>query len=224
MAKHDAPTRSNYLDIQDSLKRVRRSRELLERKRQILMVELMDKVETMRNLREQVEEQLNDSFERLGKAARRAGSERLVRESLGFASDTELEVRPYRVMGVTLPDIDLREEQKSIPYGLVEGGSGMDEVRQRFNSLLKPLVRLAASENAAIRLAEEIKRTRRRISAMDNTYIPRYKKQLGRIADALEERKREEMIIMKKAKEKKQKRATPGGGNASSGRRGNGRA
>jgi V/A-type H+-transporting ATPase subunit D len=67
-----------------------------------------------------------------------------------------------------------------------------------------PLVaELAEVENAVFRLAREIKRTQRRVNALEKTYIPQYKEALRYIDDALGERRREEFIVLRKVKHKR---------------------
>jgi len=73
---------------------------------------------------------------------------------------------------------------------------------------------LAEVENAVLRLAREIKRTQRRVNALEKVYIPQYKGVLRRIEDALAERQREEFIVLRKVKRKRQAADGPAPGSA----------
>ena len=66
------------------------------------------------------------------------------------------------------------------------------------------VTRLAELENAVFRLARELRKTQRRVNALEKIFIPDYTDTLGYIEDSLDEREREEMIIMKMAKQKAQ--------------------
>jgi len=200
------PTRSNYLRTERSLEHTRRGYELLERKRQILVMELMSHAEAARVAQQQVQEALQLAFEALRQAALASGSERLVRESSGIGGAHRLSVRTRSVMGVKVPQISFECDQRVLPFGLIAGASGADEVRRRFRAALEPIVRLAEVENAVLRLAREVRRTQRRVHALENTFIPDYEDTLKFIGETLEERDREDLVIMKKVKQMRQAR------------------
>jgi V/A-type H+-transporting ATPase subunit D len=199
--KQIPPTRSNYLRIQESLERARRGYDLLERKRQILVMELMDRMEAARSTQQRVQEQMADAFEALKSAARLAGAERLFREGAGISTDLSLNIRSKSVMGVSIPNISFRSEEEEMPFGLLPGAGGADEVRSEFKEALESIVQLAELENAVMRIAQEIKKTQRRVRALENTFIPQYEDTLKFIGDSLEEREREELVTMKKVKQ-----------------------
>jgi V/A-type H+-transporting ATPase subunit D len=205
MPKQIPPTRSNYLRIEKSLDHARRGYDLLERKRQILVMELMDKMEAARGIQEEVREAMAEAFASLKKAARAAGSERLLRETCGIGGGYSVRIRTHSVMGVRVPEVNFESEVKEFPFGLLGGGSGADEVRRQFQEALELIARLAEVENAVLRLAHEVKRTQRRVNALENTFIPDYEETLDYIGESLEERDREELVIMKKVKQMQQR-------------------
>ena len=55
----------------------------------------------------------------------------------------------------------------------------------------------AELENAVLRLARELRKTQRRCNALSKIFIPDYRKTLGYIVGALEERERESFIILR---------------------------
>ena len=64
-------------------------------------------------------------------------------------------------------------------------------------------------ENAAIRLATNIKKTQKRANALQNITIPRYEALTKEISEALEEKEREEFTrlkVIKRQQEAKKKR------------------
>jgi len=195
-----APTRSNFLRVQESLEHAQRGYDLLERKRQILVMELMDKMEAARNAQQQVREAMEHAFEALKSAAMASGTERLLREAAGIRDSHRLRISTRSVMGVPVPSISFNGGERGFPFGLLAGAGGADQVRERFCDALEPIVELAEIENAVLRLAREIKRTQRRVHALENTFIPDYEETIKFISDSLEEREREELVIMKKVK------------------------
>ena len=198
------PTRSNYLRTQRGLHRAREGYELLERKRQILVMELMGKVEQARVAREEVTKAVARAFKALQRASFAAGAERLLRESIAVPARHHLSVRTRSVMGVPVPEITFRRDESRLPFGLLAGAGGADEARKAFHDALEPVVRLAEIENAVLRLAREVKRTQRRVHALENIFIPDYESTLKFIGDCLGEREREDLVIMKKVKHMRQ--------------------
>ena len=96
-------------------------------------------------------------------------------------------------------------------FGLTAGASGADDVLKAFRDALAPIIRLAEVENAVMRLAHEVKRTQRRVHALENRFIPDYEETLEFIADSLAEREREDIVIMKKVKRRRElARLVPG--------------
>jgi len=106
-------------------------------------------------------------------------------------------------MGVAVPEIECTPAELSLQYGLSAGGSATDQVVVRFLEALPLVAELARVENAVFRLAREVRRTQRRVNALEKTYIPQYKEALRYIQDALAERQREEFIILRKVKHKR---------------------
>ena len=198
------PTRNNLLRIRKALARTQQGHQLLERKRQILVMELMGKMEAARVARQEAQEIVQRAFKALERAAVISGAERLMRESLAVKRDHALSIRTRSVMGVGVPEITFRSRPQGLPFGLLSGASGADEVRKAFQDALESIVRLAEVENAVLRLAREVKRTRRRVHALENIFIPTYQRTLKFIGDSLEEREREELLVMKKVKRMRQ--------------------
>lgn len=194
------PTRSNYLRIGRRLERARHGCEMLERKRQILVLELMRQVEAARVAQKAVQEAMAGAYDALERAALSAGIERLRRESCGIATDHKLQTRSRAVMGVEVPEISFECKSHVIRFALTAGVSGADDVLRCFHDALEPIVRLAEVENAVLRLAREIKRTQRRVNALEKTFIPGYEDTMKFIRECLDEREREELVIIKKVK------------------------
>ncbi len=199
-----APTRSNFQRIQAGFERASQGYDLLERKRQILVMELMGMMEAARVIQQKVQAAMKRSFEALERAAVGAGSERLLREAAGIPTGHKITIRTRSVMGVKVPRISFQCLEHPFAFGLLIGASGADEVRKAFHDALDPIVSLAQVENAVLRLAREIKRTQRRVRALENIFLPQYKAVLKYIGDCLEERDREDLVIMKKVKRMRQ--------------------
>ena len=204
MAKLEMPpTKSSLLGLQDSLEFAQEGFDLLEQKRQILIFELMSRLEAAKRAQQQVDEALAAAFAALREDALRSGSDALYRESLGIVRDHQLEIRSRSVMGIDVPTIDATHEAPRPEFSPGSGSVLSDEVMRRFTGALDAIAELAEIENAVVRLASEVRRTQRRVNALEKVFIPDYEDTIGYIEGVLEEREREQFVIMKMAKAKR---------------------
>ena len=204
MAKLELPpTKSNLLALRSSLDFAREGFDLLEQKRQILIFELMSRLEAAKRVQAQVDEALAAAFATLREDALRSGSDALYRESLGIVRNHNVEVNARSVMGISLPAVEATHEKPRPEFSPGSGSVLSDEVMRRFTEALDSIARLAEIENAVARLASEVRRTQRRVNALEKVFIPDYADTIAYIDDVLEEREREQFVIMKMAKAKK---------------------
>jgi V/A-type H+-transporting ATPase subunit D len=207
MARKVKATRRDYLETQQKLERTEQGYELLEQKRQILVVELMAQVEAAKRIKEEIIYVMGQAYEAQRNAAVHTGITGMMRQSAGIRMDHQLSYSSRSVMGVPVPEISCRPEQFGLKFGITDGRSSTDKVMRRFVDALPLVARLAQVENAVFRLAREIKRTQRRVNALEKTYIPEYKEDLKYIESALAEKQREEFIVLRKVKHKRQEQA-----------------
>jgi len=77
------------------------------------------------------------------------------------------------------------------------------EAAESAESMLEQLVRCAPIERNIQLLGEEIKKTNRRINALNEYLLPKLRGEVRTIARVLEEREREDTFRLKKIKKKK---------------------
>jgi V/A-type H+-transporting ATPase subunit D len=194
------PTKSSLLVIRRSLAFAKEGYELLEQKRQILVLELMRRVESARTAQGDADRAMAAAFQALREAALRSGTEALVRESLGIRREHHLEAHSRSVMGTDIPAITFRHVEAKPEFSMGAGSALSDDVMRRFTEALDAVAKLAEIENAVSRLAYEVRRTQRRVNALEKIFIPDYKETVTYIQDVLEEREREQLVVMKMAK------------------------
>lgn len=208
MARLDvAPTRDAYLEISRTLQRVQEGHDLLEQKRQILITELMTQVEAAKRIKDEIDAIMASAYEALWGAAVQTGITGLRRQSCGVEMEHTVNISSRSVMGVPVPRIECEAAEFGIRFALTDGRSGTDEVMRRFVKALELVAQLAQVENAVFRLAREIRRTQRRVNALEKIFIPQYKESLNYIEQALAERQREEFIVLRKVKQKRRTQA-----------------
>lgn len=197
-----APTKSNLIRTKASLGFAREGHELLTKKRDILVAELLGIMAAAATAQRKLEESIKVAFTALEEAMLDCGS-RAVREAswaVGITVDTKVAER--RVMGVNLPTVRSTVRGEPPFYALRPTGFWLDEAQARFREVLKHLDEVAGTRIAVIRLAREVRKTVRRVNALEKIYIPDYAETLKYIQDALEESDREAFFILKMIKER----------------------
>jgi V/A-type H+-transporting ATPase subunit D len=197
-----APTKSNLIKTKTSLAFAREGHELLTRKRDILIAELLGLMAAAGNAQRMLEEKLKEAFAALEEAMLDCGL-RAVREAswaVGLSVDTSITER--RVMGVNMPTVESALSGSPPFYAPRPTSFWLDEAQLRFKESLERLDEVAGTRISIIRLAGEVKKTIRRVNALEKIYIPDYAEILKYIQDALEESDREAFFILKLIKER----------------------
>ncbi len=199
---HIAPTRSNLLQIQESLKLAREGHEILSRKREVLTTELIHVAHDATALQSQVWKLLEEAYRALEISRLAMGREHLEWAALSVRETIAVKVKLHGVMGVALPSIESQDLPPQMPYSLGDTTVTLDEAAERFRHVLEAIPALAETMTAVWRLALELQKTQRRVNALQYIFIPQYEETLAFIESALEEREREETFRLKRLKSK----------------------
>lgn len=196
-----SPTQGVLLDLQQDLERIRSGHDLLDRKREALLRALMERLEEAERLQEEARRRVAGAREAVEEARVRLGTERLRSVALQPAAHVEAEVRTRSVMGVRVPVVDLDVQRADLPYGLAGTSAVLDEARERWLELVRLLADLVEAVSTVWRLGTELRKTQRRVNALESIIIPRYENTLSYIGQVLEEEDREDVVRAKKVKE-----------------------
>lgn len=191
------PTKSNLLELRRQLAFALEGFELLDQKRQILTLELVSRLERLRQAEQRITEALARAHRALRGATLDSGSEALDRVALGVAVDHQVSLSQERLMGLHLPLVKVRVEPPGVRFGFAGTSPGVDLARLRFAEVVPLLAELAQLQNAVLRLARELRRTQRRCNALTKIFIPECQEAIHYVAGALEERERESFMDRK---------------------------
>jgi V/A-type H+-transporting ATPase subunit D len=89
------------------------------------------------------------------------------------------------------------------PYSPRSTYLAVDELAAGFEQVFLQMLELAPRDLCLRRIGEDIRRTNRRINALEQQIIPRLEAQARFISYALEERARDEVIRLKRLKKKR---------------------
>ncbi len=191
------PTKGNLIIAKNSLSLSRQGYELLDKKRNILVREMMNMVDEARKLNEEIIVVFQEAYEALQKANISLGIS--VVQQIGFAIPQEdsIQIRNKSVMGVEIPIISINEKDAKPYYGFRMTNGTLDIARIKFQKVKFLSAQLAEIENSIYRLATNIRRTMKRTNALKNIMIPRYENITSTITNVLEEKEREEFSRLK---------------------------
>ena len=196
------PTKGSLMAIQKSLSLSTLGFELLDRKRNILIREMMLLIDKVKSLRGEISSPYREAYEALQEANVTLG---MVQETaMAVPVDDGVTITYRSVMGVEIPNVRLAESEIRMCYGLDRTNSRLDYAYVCFQKAKRVTALLAEVENSVYRLANAIRKTQRRANALENIVIPRYEETAKFITDALEEKDREEFSRLKVIKAKKQ--------------------
>ncbi len=189
------PTKGNLLNIKKSLNLAKLGYSLLDRKRNILIREMMSLIDDAKAIRGEIEGTYQEAYLALQNANITLG----VCENSAKAIPVETGVHvTYRsVMGVEIPHVSLHPQPLKVYYGFQATNAALDNAFVLFQRVKQLTATLAEIENSVYRLASAIKKTQKRANALKNIIIPRFEADSKFIADALEEKEREDFSRLK---------------------------
>lgn len=200
------PTKGNLIIARNSLALSRQGFELLDKKRNILVREMMNMIDKAKKVNDEILVVFNEAYEALQDANISLGIS--VVQQIGFAIPEEdsIQIRDQSVMGVEIPIVSINDKKMQPRYGFRMTNGTLDIARKKFERVKILSAQLAEIENSIYRLATNIRRTMKRTNALKNIMIPKYESISSTIENVLEEKEREEfsrLKVIKRVKEKK---------------------
>ncbi len=200
------PTKGNLIIAKNSLALSRQGFELLDKKRNILVREMMNMIDKAKKVNDEILVVFSEAYEALQDANISLGIS--VVQQIGFAIPEEesIQIRDQSVMGVEIPIVSIDDRKMQPRYGFRMTNGTLDIARKKFERVKILSAQLAEIENSIYRLATNIRRTMKRTNALKNIMIPKYEGITSTIEDVLEEKEREEfsrLKVIKRVKEKK---------------------
>jgi V/A-type H+-transporting ATPase subunit D len=197
-----APTKSNLLRVKERLSTAEEGYDLLEQKREILVMELMQKVEQVKLLERDLDLRVATAYPALKRMLITVGRERADRLSRNIRYKFELTEKTVTAAGMKLPGLEIRLPALELKYSPANSFAECDETVLEFFEMLKVCTELAAVRTVAWRLAREVRKTQRRVNALEKMVIPSARDTRAFIESALEERDRDSFFTSKLLKRK----------------------
>ena len=189
------PTKGNLMAAKRSRALALTGYELMDRKRNILIREMMSLMDTAKAVQSQIDTVFAEAYQSLQRANIKLGICDRIAEAVDV--DDTLNIQYRSVMGVELPHIPDNSPPPRLEYGFASTSSALDECYIKFRQVKDLIRQLAEVETSIYRLAEAIKKSQKRANALKNIVIPGFDETIRFITDALEEKEREEFVRLK---------------------------
>jgi V/A-type H+-transporting ATPase subunit D len=201
-----APTKTNMLTLKNELKFAKLGYELLDQKRNILVMELLNLVEQAVDHEERVEAALAEAYKALEYAVLDMGKLKLFQVASAVNIQSKVKISQRKIMGVPLPVVDTTFEDNSPYYSLMGTSFWVDSSLNEFKSVVQVMGKLAELKISIMRLAREVKKTIRKVNALEKIAIPDLRDTVKYIENRLEENERDMIILLKMIKTRLEKK------------------
>jgi V/A-type H+-transporting ATPase subunit D len=204
MSNQIFPTKGNLMMIQKSNELAKKGYELMDRKRNILIREMMTLLDDVKLLRNEIADTFAKAYKALQEANITLGIVSEIAKSIPI--DSGLSVTYRSVMGVEIPKVTYEHTPVKITYGIGSTNTKFDYAYKMFQKVRDLTVKLSEIDNATYRLANAIRKAQKRANALENVVIPRFNENIKYISEVLEEKEREAFIRQKMIKSQQDKK------------------
>lgn len=191
------PTKGNLILAKNSLRLAKQGYELMDKKRNILMHELMELIDRAKNIQNEIDNTFTLAYLSLQKANIEMGIMNVQELCDTIPEENSIEIKQRSIMGTEIPLVEYDSTISKPTYAFYQTKLSLDEAAKRFVRVKDLIIRLSMIENAAYRLATNINKTQKRANALKNITIPYYTNLAAEIQNALEEKEREEFTRLK---------------------------
>ena len=199
------PTKGNLILAKNSLTLARQGYELMDKKRNILIRELMGLIDEAKDIQEEIDKTFTYAYQCLQRANIQHGISKVEELAYTVPIEDSIRIQTRSIMGTEIPHVKYDAHENQLTYAMDGTFESIDVAREAFRQVKDLTIKLSMVENAAYRLATSIKKTQKRANALKNITIPTYTGLVYKISNELEEKEREEFTRLKVIKRMKQK-------------------
>ncbi|MFA6471471.1 MAG: V-type ATP synthase subunit D [Candidatus Latescibacterota bacterium] len=195
------PTRMALLGLRKRQVLAQRGHKLLKDKLEGLIQIFMPLVAEYGQLRSRIDQELPGTL-RLFVLASATSGEKAVSEALDeFEASIDIDMTMRNVMSIPVPELDLKGFTIQSSYSTINTNTDFDRASESLRDIFPVLLKLAALEDALLRMTEEIEKTRRRVNALEYVLIPNLKVTVKAISNKLDESDRSDRARLMKIKD-----------------------
>lgn len=203
MDPREFPTKGNLMLAKNSLALAHQGYDLMDKKRNILLKELMSLIDEAKDIQEEIDQTFTKAYACLQRANIEHGISKVRELAFTVPIEDSIRIQTRSIMGTEISHVKYDAKQNDLTYSFSTTRESIDIAREAFREVKDLTIKLSMVENAAYRLATNIKKTQKRANALKNITIPMYSNLVYTISNALEEKEREEFTRLKVIKRMK---------------------
>ena len=203
MDPREFPTKGNLMLAKNSLALAHQGYDLMDKKRNILLKELMSLIDEAKDIQEEIDQTFTKAYACLQRANIEHGISKVRELAFTVPIEDSIRIQTRSIMGTEIPHVKYDAKQNDLTYSFSTTRESIDIAREAFREVKDLTIKLSMVDNAAYRLATNIKKTQKRANALKNITIPMYSNLVYTISNALEEKEREEFTRLKVIKRMK---------------------
>lgn len=199
------PTRTELLNRRAQIKLANQGAELLRGKREALVREFLSELSAFNQARDSMRKSLLRAKRALIRALSLDGPEAVASAGLAAGRGIMVGLEERNIWGVRVVNVTTAwrgREPAERRYSPLDTSARIDESAERFEEVLSEIVRVAPLDRKMRRLAEEIRKTSRRVNALEQRLLPDLREQVRFIRATLDQREREDVFRLKRLKNK----------------------
>lgn len=197
-----AYTKASLLKSKKRYEFSKKGYELLDKKRNVLIRELMSLYEKSKDIEKEIVNAYKKAYKALVNANISLGSSVVSDLAGSIPDEEEFNVLYTSVMGVEIPKIIFKRRTLENSYGFYRSNALFDEACSIFQEIKYLIYQISEIEDGIYKLSLEIKKTAKRANALEKIQIPKYRNMIKAISENLEEKEREDFFRMKVIKKK----------------------
>lgn len=203
-----APTKSNFLAMKEQFAISENGYDLLEQKRELLVQELMHMVDKVKLLEKDIDSAVKEAYPAFRRMLMADGSDQVRRIAHNVHYEFEMQEKQVVIGGMSFSTIDVQLPKRQLFYTMIGTYANTDDVINKFFKLISLLTQMASIRTIVWRLAEEVKKTQRRVNSLDKMVIPQTRETMKYIENSLEEKERENVFVLKALKRRNDRKSS----------------
>jgi V/A-type H+/Na+-transporting ATPase subunit D len=205
VAEQASPTRTELLQRRAQIRLARQGADLLKGKREALVREFLTELRRFTAEREALRKSVAEAVQALMRAMAVDGPEAVKSVAIAARRPIEIETSERNIWGTRVVDVvkGYAAPTEARSAAAIGTSARIEETAERFEAALEAIIRVAPLDRKMTRLADEIRKTTRRVNALEQRLLPGLQEQVTYIRGVLDQREREDVFRLKRLKKKR---------------------
>jgi V/A-type H+-transporting ATPase subunit D len=200
-----SPTRTELLTRRAQIRLAQQGADLLKGKREALVREFITELKRFVAERGALSRLLEEASQSLMRCLALDGREAVGSVALAARRAVEVELEEKNIWGIRVSEVASDYHAHLAGghrYTTLGASARIEDATERFQEALESLIKVAPLDRKMRRLAEEIRKTTRRVNALEQRLLPTLAAEVDYIRSVLDQREREDIFRLKRLKKK----------------------